>query len=162
MKKRAILLLIAVLSLYAGLAGAGDLAVPAKPGPKERCPVCGMFVAKYSSWLSAATFRDGSVAYFDGPKDLFRYFFAVERFDQARKASDVEDLFVTDYYSTQLMRAKEAFFVRGSDVMGPMGPELVPLKSAEEAKTFSIDHQGAEILSFQEITPQVMSKLKPE
>ena len=31
-----------------------------KPSPKDRCPVCGMFVAKYPDWVAEIIFKDGS------------------------------------------------------------------------------------------------------
>ena len=77
------------------------------PGPKDRCPVCGMFVAPYPNWTSAARFPDGSVVYFDGPKDMLRYTFEVERFDPARKDQKVESLWVTEYYTATLMPAAD-------------------------------------------------------
>ena len=42
---------------------------------KDKCPVCGMFVAKYPGFLAQIQFRDGSIAFFDGPKDFFKYYF---------------------------------------------------------------------------------------
>jgi nitrous oxide reductase accessory protein NosL len=160
MKRRVVLLLAVLLLLGVDSPRGGEPNLPPQPGPKERCPVCGMFAAKYPSWLAAAVFRDGSVTYFDGPKDMFRYYFAMDRFGKTREPSDIEALFVTDYYSTRMIAAKQAFFVRGSDVPGPMGQELVPLKSREEAQTFSTDHKAVEVLSFESITPDVLSKLK--
>ena len=56
---------------------AGRTAVPvAPPGPGERCPVCGMFVAPHPTWVASLRRPDGALEYFDGPKDLFRRLFA--------------------------------------------------------------------------------------
>ncbi len=49
-------------------------AAPVKPGPRDRCPVCGMFVSKYPNWIAQIEFKDGSREFFDGPKDMFRYY----------------------------------------------------------------------------------------
>ena len=43
------------------------------PGPKDTCPVCGMFVAKYPHWTATVLYRDGHAHHFDGAKDLFKY-----------------------------------------------------------------------------------------
>ncbi|MDF1554165.1 MAG: nitrous oxide reductase accessory protein NosL [Deferrisomatales bacterium] len=129
------------------------------PGPKDRCPVCGMFVAPYPDWTAAARFPDGTLAYFDGPKDMFRYAFAVGKFDPARRDQKVESLWVTEYYTATRMPAAELFFVAGSDVLGPMGHELVPIRGEEGARTFQVDHHGKQVLPFAEITPAVVSAL---
>jgi hypothetical protein len=57
-----LLLLMSVPSLWAGEI------TPVKPGPKDKCPVCGMFVAKYPDWVAALVFSDGSTVFFDGVK----------------------------------------------------------------------------------------------
>ncbi len=47
-----------------------------------------------------------------------------------------------EYYSQQIESADELRFVAGSDVVGPMGPELVPVATATAAQ-FARDHNGA-------------------
>ncbi len=121
--------------------------------------MCGMFVALYPDWIAAARFGDGTLAYFDGPKDMFRYVFAVGKFDPARKDQKIESLWVTEYYTATLMPTAELFFVVGSDVLGPMGHELVPIHGEESARTFRVDHHGKKILPFADIPPALVSEL---
>ena len=118
----------------------------------DKCPVCGMFVAGYKNWEAQIIFGDGSYAVFDGPKDMFRYYLNVKKYNPAKTASDISNIYVTEYYSTKLMDARKAFFVRGSDVNGPMGAELVPLATEAAAKDFLKDHKGSRILKFSEVT----------
>jgi nitrous oxide reductase accessory protein NosL len=139
----AVLVAVAATAIIAGAAVAGGEAVP---GPKERCPVCGMSVAGYPNWIATAVFQDGSQVFFDGPKDLFNYFFDLSAY--GRRAEEIADLFVTEYYTTERLPAREVFFVAGSDVLGPMGQELVPVKGREAAESFFLDHRGDRILSF--------------
>ena len=80
------------------LAEAGD-AVPAKPSSKDKCPVCGMFVAKYPDFLAQILYRDGSWVFFDGAKDMFKYYFDIRRYHPSRNLSDIEAVYVTDYYN---------------------------------------------------------------
>jgi hypothetical protein len=47
-----------------------------------------------------------------------------------------------EYYSQNLKPAEELRFVRGSDVVGPMGPELVPVDLATAGR-FAREHNGA-------------------
>jgi copper chaperone NosL len=146
--------LAAGLVLAASLALAGAPAPLPPPGPRDRCPVCGMFVKPYPTWMAALRFPGGRVEYFDGPKDLFRRYFALG--PEGKKAEPL----VTDYYSTRVIPAREAWFVSGSDILGPMGHELVPLASEGEARGFKRDHGGASPLAFESVTPQTMKDLE--
>ena len=124
---------------------------PNPPSAKDRCAVCGMYVNKYPNWVATVVFEDRSQVFFDGPKDLFTYILDLEKFGAQDR--EVSRIFVTDYYRVQPVDAKTAHFVAGSDVMGPMGHELVPLESREHAETFVRDHGGKEILVFDDVTP---------
>ena len=135
------------------------LAAEERPGPREKCPVCGMFVAKYPDWQAVLRFADDSRAVFDGAKDLFRFWFAPEQYLPSRRREHAVSLRVTDYYSLTLIDARAAFYVVGSDVYGPMGRELVPFAKREEAEEFKRDHHGAAILAFKEVTPSIVAEL---
>jgi nitrous oxide reductase accessory protein NosL len=124
---------------------------PVEVKKSDKCPVCGMFVAGYKNWQAQIIFTDGSYAVFDGPKDMFRYYLNVKKYNPAKTASDISNIYVTEYYSTKLMEARKAFFVQGSDVNGPMGAELVPLATEAAAKAFLKDHKGSRILKFSEV-----------
>jgi nitrous oxide reductase accessory protein NosL len=65
--------LLLFLLLPALPAGGADLK-PRRPAPADKCPVCGMFVAKYPDFAGRIIFRDGAAAFFDGSKDLFKYY----------------------------------------------------------------------------------------
>ena len=127
---------------------------PVEVRKSDKCPVCGMFVAGYKNWLAEIIFTDGSYVAFDGPKDMFRYYLNVKKFTPAKSASDISNIYVTEYYSTGLMDARKVFFVQGSDVNGPMGAELVPLATEAAAKSFLKDHKGSRILKFNEVTTE--------
>ena len=57
------------------------------PGRDEKCPVCGMFVAKYPDWLAGLRFEDGTRAVFDGAKDLFKFLLEPGRYLRGRAAA---------------------------------------------------------------------------
>jgi hypothetical protein len=61
----------------------------APPGKEDRCPVCGMFVAPYPNWSSSIHFQDGTRVFFDGPKDLFRYFFDMTQYRAGASPAEV-------------------------------------------------------------------------
>jgi nitrous oxide reductase accessory protein NosL len=119
-----------------------------------------MFVAEFKAWIASVEYKDGGKSWFDGPKDLFTYLADLKQYAPERKRAEIERVLVTDYYSTGALAAGEAFFVTGSDVMGPMGAELVPFKSKAEAESFLLDHKGKKVLTFDEVTPAVLDALK--
>ncbi len=151
---------IACLALAAipGRTARGD-EPPLVPGPEEKCPVCGMFVARHPGWLAGVRFTDGEHAVFDGAKDLFRFLLGDERDGRGHTARDVRSAFVTDYYSVRQVDARGAWFVVGSDVLGPMGQELVPFADERAAREFTADHEGRRILRFDEVTLALVEDL---
>jgi hypothetical protein len=80
-----------------------------------------MFVAKYPDFLAEIVFKDGSYAVFDGVKDMFKYYFNLQKYNSKKKTSDIESLYVTDYYRMTFVDGFTAHYVAGSDVLGPMG-----------------------------------------
>ncbi len=130
---------------------AGPVTVP-QPGDTDKCPVCGMFVAPYPEWTATVTLRDGRVEHFDGCKCLFKYLLAPERCAPGSKPGAVTTVAVKDYYALGMIDARGASYVVGSDVLGPMGHELIPLASLAEAQDFVADHGGRAPMAFGEIT----------
>ena len=118
-----------------------------------------MFVARYPDWVAQVHFDDDTIRYFDGPKDTFKFLFNLDRYLPGRSRQDVVAIYVTGYYEPKPIPAEKAYFVKGSDVFGPMGLELVPLASEEEALEFRRDHKGTEIYRLKTITPDVISDL---
>jgi copper chaperone NosL len=130
-----------------------------KPTAKDKCPVCGMFVAGYPAFLAEIAFKDGFRAYFDGPKDMFRYYFEPEKYHPGRKTADIVAVYVTDYYSLEMIDGRQAFYISGSDIRGPMGNELVPVGREPQARTFLEDHKGQALLGFNEISLEIVNSL---
>lgn len=126
------------------------------PKQNDKCPVCGMFVAKYTHWLAEVVFKDGTYAVFDGPKDMFKYYLNLQKYAPSKRPDEITGIYVTEYYSTKLLDAKKLFYVIGSDVYGPMGDELIPLTSEADAREFMRDHKGTRILKFQEVTKELL------
>jgi copper chaperone NosL len=157
------LLALAATACFLMLTAALGLAAqkPGSPVPKEaKCPVCGMLVAKYPNWNASVGYRDGTTAYFDGPKDLFNYYLNPQKYDPAKKRADIVSITVKDYYSLASIDARQAYFVVGSNVLGPMGKELIPFARKADADAFLADHQGRRELRFSEVTPALLKTLE--
>ena len=130
-----------------------------KPGPRYTCPVCGMLVSKYPNWVAAARYRDGHTDFFDGAKDMFKYLQQQVKYAAGHRQEDLTSLYVTEFYGLSKIDARLAFYVIGSDVLGPMGHELVPLETRTDAEEFLRDHKGKRIYTFKQITPEIISKI---
>ncbi len=147
---------VVLLAFWAGLAPAQNVV---KPGPKDLCPVCGMLVSKYPNWVAVVQYKDGHAHFFDGAKDLFKYLHDLTKYAPGHRREDVAVIQVTDFYSLMRIDAQKAFFVVDSDVLGPMGHELVPLATRADAEDFLKDHKGKRILGFAEVTRELPFKL---
>jgi nitrous oxide reductase accessory protein NosL len=140
------------LALCASLAFAQ--AVP-KPGAKDLCPVCGMLVSKYTNWVAVVTWKDGHAHFFDGAKDMFKFLHDLPKYAPNHRKEDIVGIFVTDFYNLERIDARKALFVIGSDVLGPMGHEFVPLASKVDADDFLKDHKGKRIIAFDRVTANI-------
>ena len=163
MRRIAALTILAVwVSIGANVAaGQGAaLSTPApKPGPMDLCPVCGMLVSKYPNWAATVLWKNGRAQHLDGAKDVFKYLQALPKYAPGRNRQDIKIIFVTEFYNLEKIDAKTAFYVMGSDVMGPMGHELVPFATAADAEEFLKEHKGERILRFAEVTPEIIAKV---
>lgn len=126
---------------------------------KEKCPVCGMFVAKYPKWAAMAELQDGRKFWFDGVKDLMKFYLEADRYGVTAPPADFAGLAVTDYYTLAAVPAQQAWYVTGSNVFGPMGNELVPFAGEQDARTFLADHFGERVLTFGQITADLVHGL---
>ena len=133
---------------------------PVKPARGDKCPVCGMFVAKYPDFIAQVLYKDGSYAVFDGVKDFFKYLQNQKKYAPSKGGeAAIESMYVTDYYSLSPVAARSAWYVQGSDVLGPMGKELIPFAKEVDAREFKKDHKGNRIFRFNEVTPAVLMTL---
>ena len=126
---------------------------------KAKCPVCGMYSALYPDWTAEIITTEGTHYYFDGVKDMMKFYFDAKRYHVNLDVGQMANIHVSDYYSLKAMKADEAWYVTGSNVYGPMGNELIPFRTQDEAETFSKDHSGESVLKFDEITQDMVYRL---
>ena len=154
----AILLALCVAPRTDWAADGVPITVP-RPGQMDLCPVCGMIVSRYPNWIATVVWKDGHVHHFDGAKDMFKFLQALPKYAPGHHPSDVKLIVVTDFYNLEKIEARKALYVIGSDVMGPMGPELAPLATRADAEDFLKDHKGRRILRYDEVTPEIVAKV---
>ena len=148
--------LVLALALAPGIAAGSG---PPKISKDDRCPVCGMFASKYPDFVSTVVFKGGGRAFFDGPKDMFKYYQSPGKYNRGKQVSEVEAIYVTDYYGLRPIDGLKAYYVIGSNVLGPMGKDLVPFEREADANEFMADHAGKSLLRFEQVTPDVIKSL---
>ena len=117
----------------------------------DKCQVCGMFLHGHPSWVSRINYPKGETYNFDGMKCMFKFYF--------NNKEGIKDILVQDYYTLKTLNARNAYFVVGSDVYGPMGHELIPFKDKKSATTFLLEHKGKKVYSFDDITEHMVRSL---
>jgi nitrous oxide reductase accessory protein NosL len=151
---------VLLFCLFLSAVGSSVLAGPVEPvSPDQRCAVCGMMVAKYKPWITQLHAAGEEVVMFDGVKDLMAYYFNPAAYNGKGDVANAA-IWVKDYYTLEYLDGRKAFYVVGSDVMGPMGEELVPFGSRQAAENFSEDHQGKQLLLFDEINAEMIMSMK--
>lgn len=130
-----------------------------RPGEREKCPVCGMFVAKYPDFRAKVVFKDGSHAYFCGVKDMMKYTFDLPKYNPGQEPSTIAGIIVTDYKHMKPTDGYKAHYVVGSVVFGPMGQEFFPFEEESAALEFLQENRGKEIVRYPQIDSQVLKEL---
>ncbi len=125
---------------------------------REKCPVCGMVTDMFSGWNAKIEFKGSKPAVFCGPKCMFKYYLDAKR----RGSSNNEEMaaiLVKDYYSSELINARKAYYVVWSSVYGPMGHEPIPFERLANAEKFLKEQKGKKILRFNEVGLKLITSL---
>lgn len=131
-----------------------------RPIPADaRCPVCGMYPARFPRWAAQTIFKDGASHYFDSPVNLFDFLHRVDRYDRRYTLDDVAVSYVRDFESGRWIEAGHAAFVLGSDAAGPMRKADMPAFAGRSAAADFARRHGGILLSAADVTPQVLQSL---
>ena len=122
------------------------------------CGKCGMYPARYPRWQSQIIFNDDTMTPFDGCKCMFNFIFAMDKFDQKHSKNDIAVAWVKDFNTGKWLNAEDASYVVGSNIMGPMGKELIPFADQAAAMKFQ-EEQGGTMMKYEDINPEVMKTL---
>ncbi len=133
-----------------------------KPAKRERCPVCGMFSARYPKWNAGMKFKDGKTVFFCSPKCFLHAYHHIGKYFPGRTKKDIVLMWVTDYYTTQKIKANDpdTYFVAGTTLVGPMGWDVVPVKGKEAAEILKKDYGGTAVLHLDEVTEEQIERAR--
>ena len=153
------LLGLTAASLLLGFGDLKALRVP-RPTKKDRCPVCGMYVWKHRKYMAGFVFKDGKKVFFCSTKCMFHAYHNLKRYFPNESKDSLKLIWVTEYYTTKPMDARKLYYVIGTDIIGPMGYMIVPVKGKDAAETLLRDHHGSMILTFDEVTEEIVEKTR--
>lgn len=147
------LCIVAPATPYDSSSGLAMLAPKSIPAD-ARCPVCGMYPARFPRWAAQIVFKDGASHYVDSPVDLFVFLQNTDRYARRYALKDISLSYVTDFEGGQWIEAHHAFFVLGSTALGPMRiADLPAFSSRKLAETFARS-RGGKVLTFRQVTPE--------
>jgi nitrous oxide reductase accessory protein NosL len=129
---------------------------PIKIESHKACPLCGMYPARYPQFNCQIVFKDGSYEAFDSAIGLLVVLLFPDNTEM--KLKPIAKIYFKDYFKESWLEADKAFFVTGSEIMGPMGVEFLPVDSEQAAKELKKQEQGQDITHFKEINRQYMIK----
>lgn len=157
--KKIFYIIITALVLQCLLAISTFAAPKENISPDSRCSVCGMFVVKYPNWVTQVLHSDNTLKCFDGVKDMMVYYFNPTKYGSLSQDT-IKETWVKDYYNLKWIDGRSAYYVIGSDIYGPMGKEFIPFSSKAAAENFLKDHKGEKILTFDEITDDLVQSMR--
>lgn len=133
---------------FLSLAGS-SLLVAACSKKEPRCKRCGMKLDPQSPWRADLVAADGTTTSFDTPRCALN----------AWRSGQVQakTIRVQEYYERVTREGTEVRFAVGGDVVGPMGPDFVPIDPARVTK-FIQDHGADRAVKIEEIDKAFLDK----
>jgi nitrous oxide reductase accessory protein NosL len=128
---------------------------PHKISRETKCPVCGMYIARYAKWHAQILFSDGGYRAFDGCKDMSKYLFEMAKYEKKYKSDDISAIYVKDFSNGKWIPAKDANFVIDSKILGPMGKEFVPFGDHGQAMKYAAAG-GGHVVEYSQINPAMV------
>ncbi len=129
---------------------------PVKIESHKECPLCGMYPARYPQFNCQIVFKDGSYEAFDSAVGLLIYLHFPDHTEIEPKA--ISKIYFKDYLKESWLEADKTFFVSGTEVMGPMGIEFLPVDSEQAANELNKQEEGKDIVHFKKINQHYMIK----
>ncbi|RLA83464.1 MAG: hypothetical protein DRG78_04280 [Epsilonproteobacteria bacterium] len=119
-----------------------------------QCLVRHIKVYENPAWVAKIELNNGKKVFFSSPKSMFEFYFRPGKwFDVGVKnEKDFKDILVTDFKTLKPVKAKGAFYIYGSNVIGPAGDDLIAFDSYAAAEDFSKKHNGKRILGFRDVS----------
>lgn len=122
----------------------------ARKREEARCGLCGMKIDPASPWRAELLMNDGTAKPFDTPRCALT---------SLRRGAQAKGVRVQEFYDRTWLDGTAVEFVVGSDVLGPMGPDLVPVAKGRGEK-FVRDHSAEKAVLLDAVTAPLLDDLK--
>ena len=142
-----------VTAAVMGLDSEGNMQV----SKEDTCSICGMPIHKHLRFATGIEIKDGAAFYFCGTQCLIRAWLKPEIYIGVPK-ENLKTSVVTSYFNGENLNGKNAFFIMGSDVMGPMGPSMIALATEREKEAFISRHGGTSVFGIDSISKATWEK----
>ncbi|MFH1951658.1 MAG: nitrous oxide reductase accessory protein NosL [Pseudomonadota bacterium] len=120
------------------------------PSEEDRCVVCNMFPAKYPKNNAQLLTPDKKRFHFCSARCMFEFVNDPEKYGAT--GTGVGAVWVHDNTSGRFIFGRNAYYVVGSKVLGPMGNEAIPFDLKSDAMAFAKSNGGV-VLKFPQVTP---------
>ena len=84
----------------------------------------------------------------------------IPKYQPGEKRGNLKMVWVTEYYSTRKMDAHDVLFVVGTNLVGPMGLDLIPVKGKKAAENLKLDYKGDLIVPLDRINQEIIDKAR--
>ncbi len=126
----------------------------------DRCPLCGMFPAKRRKTAAAMALADQRTFYFCGNGCLLRAWHDPVTHLNVPPGR-IQRMVTRNFFTGEPLEAQKAWWVAGSDVVGPMGPAIVALASQADVEQFKARHGGKIVFQLSQMDDALWQKLFP-
>jgi copper chaperone NosL len=116
---------------------------------KDRCPVCGMYPARYPRHKCQMITRGEEKYHFCSTQCLFEFLGHTRKY--AHKDVAPFRIWVIDFPAGVWISGKTAYYVVGSGKQGPMGYEAIAFDKKKAAGDFA-RKEGGKVLTFSQVT----------
>jgi copper chaperone NosL len=120
----------------------------------KKCPLCGMYPARYPKFNCQIVLKDGSYEAFDSAVGLLVVLLFPD--NTGIKLKPIAKIYFKDYFKESWLEADKAFFVTGSEIRGPMGVQFLPVDSQQAAEELKKQAKGKDIIHFKMIDRQYL------
>lgn len=111
--------------------------------------MCGMKVADHPKFSCAIQLTDNTTYYFCSTGCMLRTWLHPDIFLGAPRTL-LRSTVVRDYFTGQQVDGRKVFWISGSDIVGPMGPALVPVAGEAALKVFIRRHGSRTVFRLDE------------
>ena len=126
-----------------------------EPDPESRCQVCNMYPARYPKHKSQVQISDGSTVHFCSTQCLVA--FKVEPEKYIKKPTQIKATWVQVFPEGGWEYADGLYYLTGSSILGPMGPEALPFRLQKDAAKMAAE-KGGKVYRYPELTSTIVNK----